>query len=205
MGMSFRKSKNFGPIRVNVSKSGVGGSVGPKGARAGITSTGSTYVRGGSNGVYFHQNLRTINASNSQATIIEAIGEAAVYGTDQSYHITELINEFKKNYEVRDKLKRVAANYPVNSENRVSLQNYLNNWQEQVDEHQKGIQQLIQNTKNAALHAGQLLNDPNVYDPQYAVGILKSLISNNEFGDLLIEGFEVFATGIKKADAVYTN
>lgn len=33
MGIRFRKSKNFGPFRVNVSKSGVSYSVGTKGAR----------------------------------------------------------------------------------------------------------------------------------------------------------------------------
>lgn len=33
MGFRFRKSKNFGPFRINVSKSGIGWSVGTKGLR----------------------------------------------------------------------------------------------------------------------------------------------------------------------------
>lgn len=47
MGFQFRKSKNFGPIRLNFSKSGVGVSAGVKGfrvskrARGGVTATAS--------------------------------------------------------------------------------------------------------------------------------------------------------------------
>lgn len=33
MGMRFRKSKSFGPVRVTISKSGVGYSIGSKGFR----------------------------------------------------------------------------------------------------------------------------------------------------------------------------
>lgn len=33
MGFRFRKSKNFGPFRISVSKSGIGWSVGTKGIR----------------------------------------------------------------------------------------------------------------------------------------------------------------------------
>lgn len=63
MGFRFRKSKNFGPFRVNVSKSGIGWSVGTKGARftkradgkkqttLSIPGTGISYVdvHGGNN------------------------------------------------------------------------------------------------------------------------------------------------------------
>ena len=47
MGFQFRKSKNFGPIRLNFSKSGVGVSAGVKGfrvskrAKGGVTATAS--------------------------------------------------------------------------------------------------------------------------------------------------------------------
>ena len=43
MGFQFRRSKSFGPIRVNLSKSGIGASVGVGGLRTGISSTGQTY------------------------------------------------------------------------------------------------------------------------------------------------------------------
>ena len=42
MGFRFRKSINLGPIRINLSKSGVGYSVGTKGARITKTAKGST-------------------------------------------------------------------------------------------------------------------------------------------------------------------
>jgi hypothetical protein len=43
MGFTFRKSKSFGPFRVNMSRSGVGFSVGGKGFRTGVSSRGKRY------------------------------------------------------------------------------------------------------------------------------------------------------------------
>ena len=43
MGWGFRKSLSIGPFRVNLSKSGVGYSVGGRGFRAGINSQGRRY------------------------------------------------------------------------------------------------------------------------------------------------------------------
>jgi hypothetical protein len=43
MGFQFRKSTRIGPFRVNVSKSGVGWSVGGKGFRTGVSSRGRRY------------------------------------------------------------------------------------------------------------------------------------------------------------------
>ena len=40
MGLRFRKSINLGPLRINLSKSGVGFSVGVKGFRVGISAKG---------------------------------------------------------------------------------------------------------------------------------------------------------------------
>lgn len=44
MGLRFQKSVNLGPFRVNVSKSGVGFSVGRRGVRAGVSATGRKYT-----------------------------------------------------------------------------------------------------------------------------------------------------------------
>ncbi len=44
MGWSYRKSARAGPFRVNVSKSGVGWSVGGKAFRTGVDSRGRTYT-----------------------------------------------------------------------------------------------------------------------------------------------------------------
>jgi hypothetical protein len=57
--MYFRKSLGFGPVRVNLSKRGLGLSVGVPGLRIG-TQAGrkGLYVRGGKGGVYFRQKVR---------------------------------------------------------------------------------------------------------------------------------------------------
>ncbi len=43
MGWYYRRSKSVGPFRVNLSKSGVGFSVGGRGFRSGISSRGRRY------------------------------------------------------------------------------------------------------------------------------------------------------------------
>ena len=60
MGISFRKSKAFGPLRLNFSKKGIGLSVGVKGLRVG-TKAGSkgVYLRGGKGSVRFNERLDT--------------------------------------------------------------------------------------------------------------------------------------------------
>jgi Protein of unknown function (DUF4236) len=57
MGFFFRKSVRFGPVRVNFSKSGVGTSIGFKGARLTSSAKGSTYVTVGRRGFYYRQSL----------------------------------------------------------------------------------------------------------------------------------------------------
>jgi hypothetical protein len=44
MGWSYRKSSNLGPFRINISKSGVGYSIGGRGFRTGISSSGRRYT-----------------------------------------------------------------------------------------------------------------------------------------------------------------
>lgn len=44
MGFYYRKSINLGPFRVNISKSGVGYSVGGRGFRTGTTARGKKYT-----------------------------------------------------------------------------------------------------------------------------------------------------------------
>ena len=43
MGWSYRKSVNLGPFRINLSKSGIGYSVGGRGFRTGVNSRGRRY------------------------------------------------------------------------------------------------------------------------------------------------------------------
>ena len=56
MGFSFRKSLKFGPLRVNLSKSGVGLSTGVKGARVSKGPRG-TYLNVGTGGVQYRKKL----------------------------------------------------------------------------------------------------------------------------------------------------
>jgi Protein of unknown function (DUF4236) len=61
MPLSVRRSKKMGPVRVNLSRSGVGASVGVKGARIGSGPRG-TYVRVGRQGIFYRQRLGQANA-----------------------------------------------------------------------------------------------------------------------------------------------
>ena len=47
MPFFFRKTIKLGPLHINLSKSGLGLSIGVPGARVGKTATGKTYVSGG--------------------------------------------------------------------------------------------------------------------------------------------------------------
>jgi hypothetical protein len=70
MPFYIRKGLNFGPIKVNLSKSGLGLSAGVKGARLGINSQGRSYVHGGRHGLYYRKNLGSVekNRANRQGT-----------------------------------------------------------------------------------------------------------------------------------------
>ena len=58
MGWYLRKSVRMGPVRWNLSKSGIGMSVGVRGLRVGAGPRGP-YVAGGRGGIYFRQGLGT--------------------------------------------------------------------------------------------------------------------------------------------------
>lgn len=69
MGWYFRRSVKFGPLRLNLSKSGVGYSVGVKGLRVGTGPRGS-YVAGGRYGLYYRQYLKSAGADKQNAAIL---------------------------------------------------------------------------------------------------------------------------------------
>ncbi len=56
MGWYFRKSKSFGPFRINMSKSGIGFSTGVRGARISVGPKG-TFFNGGFGGLYYRKKL----------------------------------------------------------------------------------------------------------------------------------------------------
>lgn len=57
VGFYLRKSFRLGPVRLNLSKSGIGVSAGVKGARIGVNSRGRAYTHVGRGGVYHRQAL----------------------------------------------------------------------------------------------------------------------------------------------------
>ena len=65
MGWSFRKSINIGPLRINLSKSGIGLSAGVKGARISVGPKG-TQLRMGKDGVYYQKTLSSNDESDSE-------------------------------------------------------------------------------------------------------------------------------------------
>ena len=65
VGFYIRKGFNFGPLRLNLSRSGFGASVGVKGARIGLTPRGETYVHLGRGGLYYRQTLSRLHPHGS--------------------------------------------------------------------------------------------------------------------------------------------
>ena len=61
MGFYIRKGFNFGPLRLNLSRSGLGASIGVKGARIGVGPRGS-YVHLGRGGLYYRQTIASPSA-----------------------------------------------------------------------------------------------------------------------------------------------
>jgi len=57
MAWYLRKSLRLGPIRFNLSKSGIGTSVGVKGFRVGVRPNGKSYIHAGRYGLYYRQEL----------------------------------------------------------------------------------------------------------------------------------------------------
>ena len=45
MGFLFRRSIRIGPVRLNISRRGIGASIGVRGLRTGVSSTGRRYTR----------------------------------------------------------------------------------------------------------------------------------------------------------------
>lgn len=64
MGWSFRKSYTLGPLRINLSKSGIGFSFGVPGLRAGVSSTGRKYVSASvpGTGVRYYKSTKSLSS-----------------------------------------------------------------------------------------------------------------------------------------------
>lgn len=69
MGGFLRKAFRIRPLRLNLSKRGVGASVGVKGARLGLDATGKPYAAGGRYGFYVRQRLGPGQASQATGAV----------------------------------------------------------------------------------------------------------------------------------------
>ena len=94
MGISFKKSLNTGPFRINLSKSGVSVSCGVKGMRAGVNSKGKSYVSGGEAGINIRKQLKNNSgcAGVIFVTIILILTRLMHYNHKNSY--LERVKEF---------------------------------------------------------------------------------------------------------------
>ena len=76
MGFFFRRSAKLGPIRLNLSKSGLGASVGVRGARLTLTPRGTTYITVGSHGFYYRETLSGSRQSSTPPSSPTYVPEA---------------------------------------------------------------------------------------------------------------------------------
>ncbi len=83
MGFYFRKSVRIGPVRLNLSKSGVGISTGIKGFRYGVRPGGRSYLHAGRHGFYVREELtQPPRRTNSQVTSEPTLNYVSVVASD---------------------------------------------------------------------------------------------------------------------------
>lgn len=99
-----RKSVNIGPIRFNISKSGIGTSIGVKGFRIGVKPNGRSYIHAGRYGLYYREelgrtkqyaqveNLQTLHSSDT--TVFETVSSTELKSESKK----DLINQLNKSY-----------------------------------------------------------------------------------------------------------
>ena len=79
MGLYLRKSLRAGPIRLNLSKSGLGISAGVKGARIGVSPRG-TYVHAGRRGLYYRKHLSSGQSRSKSSSSGEGLATLLLVG-----------------------------------------------------------------------------------------------------------------------------
>lgn len=80
MGWSYRKSVSIGPFRLNVSRSGIGYSVGGKGFRAGIDSRGRRYTSVSIPGTGLRHTSQSGKSQNSGCAVVLFVAIASLLG-----------------------------------------------------------------------------------------------------------------------------
>lgn len=127
MGLFFRQAFKFGPIRLNLSKSGVGISTGVTGLRVGVRPDGRQYVHGGRYGLYYRKNLNGKDApdryrASFPADLSEASAPDVVYETASANELgTTSSNELLQHLQRSTKLPRTDVGVLVGTTFLVAL------------------------------------------------------------------------------------
>jgi hypothetical protein len=90
MGFSFRRSSNFGPFRLTFSKSGIGASVGVRGARVTLSPRGKTYITVGAGGFSYRQNLSSGTTPSTPRPRFEPVVDATTSDEIKTADVEEL-------------------------------------------------------------------------------------------------------------------
>lgn len=88
MAFYLRKAFSFGPIRANLSKSGIGVSGGVTGARVGVRPDGRSYVHAGRHGLYYRKEVGNITKEKKSERDTKSAQED---GYNDDFDITPLI------------------------------------------------------------------------------------------------------------------
>ncbi|MBV9504798.1 MAG: DUF4236 domain-containing protein [Acidobacteriia bacterium] len=92
MGYFFRHSAKIGPFRLNFSKSGIGASVGVRGARLTMTPRGTTYITVGRNGFYYRETVSSHVPKSSQTPSAFAPVDRVSSGEIPTADVSELVD-----------------------------------------------------------------------------------------------------------------
>jgi hypothetical protein len=92
MGYFFRRSANLGAFRLNFSKSGIGASVGVKGARLTMTPRGTTYITVGRNGFYYRETISNRTPRSSQTPAAPPTVDSAPSGEIPTVDVSRLVD-----------------------------------------------------------------------------------------------------------------
>jgi hypothetical protein len=93
MAFFLRKALKLGPLRLNLSKSGVGISAGVTGARIGVRADGQPYVFAGRKGLYYRQNLGTLADDSIVIHAAEVIAELLDETVDEWLPAVQLLHD----------------------------------------------------------------------------------------------------------------
>jgi hypothetical protein len=80
MGWYLRKALRVGPLRINLSRAGVGLSAGVTGARFGLDATGHPYIHAGRGGLYYRRRWPAASSAEPAPLPPEGPPPAATHG-----------------------------------------------------------------------------------------------------------------------------